>query len=63
MKDLAFLMITLGLIMVAMMAAQSTYRGQEAEKNRQWNRDRYQGPYTPPKPKTVSPTPTPSPET
>lgn len=55
MKDLVFLMITLGLIAFGMMAAQNQYRGEEAEKNRQWERARY---YKDP---TQSPSPSPSP--
>lgn len=54
MKDLVFLMIVLGLITFGMMAAQKYYRGEEAEKNRKWERARY---YKEP---TSSPTPSPT---
>lgn len=52
MKDLVFLLLTLGVIMFAMMFAQSQYYSREEEVNRQWKRDRHFP--------TNSPTPTPT---
>jgi hypothetical protein len=64
-KDLAFLMITLGLIMFAMMFAQKQYYSQEADVNQQWEKDRHLKPSTawrmPTATPTVSPTVTPTP--
>jgi hypothetical protein len=56
-KDLVFLLITLGLITFGMMAVQNGYQGEEAEKARQWERkSRGQAIVVSP---SVSPTPTP----
>ena len=54
MKDLVFLLMTLGLITFAMMAAQSRYRSQESETNRHWEQERFHRSSQP------SPSPTPS---
>ena len=56
MKDLIFLLITLGLICAGMMFAQDLYRGEEAEVNREWKRERFPAPQSP-----SSPSPSPSP--
>jgi hypothetical protein len=53
-KDLVFLLITLGFIMLAMMFAQDRYYTQEAETNRQWRQQRHL-------PEPVSPSPSASP--
>jgi hypothetical protein len=58
MKDLAFLLITLGLITFGMFLAQQQYRGEEKKKTETWTRERYQVQVTPSA--SVSPTPTPS---
>lgn len=55
MKDLVFLLITLGLITFAMMAAQSMYRGQETQENQQWQQERYG--------RVATPSPSPKPGT
>ena len=55
MKDLVFLLITLGLIMVAMMFAQDRYYPQEAETTKQWRQERHLPEPTSPSP-SASPT-------
>lgn len=55
MKDLIFLLITLGLIAFAMMAAQGMYRREESQNTRQWEQHRF-GRTSAPAPST---TPTP----
>lgn len=54
MKDLIFLLITLGLICGGMMFAQDLYRGEEAEVNREWKRERFPA-------SQISPSPSPTP--
>lgn len=57
MKDLIFLLITLGLIAFAMMAAQGLYRQERTEETRVWEQRRY-GRTSAPRP-SVTPTPIP----
>ncbi|MCA9775775.1 MAG: hypothetical protein KC800_03630 [Candidatus Eremiobacteraeota bacterium] len=48
MKDLVFLLITLGFIMLAMMFAQDRYYSLESETTRQWEKERHlQAPVSP----------------
>lgn len=54
MKDLAFLMLTLGMVTFITMAAQQTWRSDESEKNRQFREKNPTG-------YVVEATPTPSP--
>lgn len=60
MKDLIFLLLTLGFITFAMIAAQGTYRGQEAEKAKEWERQRLSGKGAPTTRATPTPTPAPN---
>lgn len=55
MKDLAVMMITLGLIMFAMMFAQQRYYSQEAEVNQKWQQERHFRPATPSPTPSVTP--------
>lgn len=61
MKDLIFLLVTLGLITFAMVFAQQRQRAEEAEKTRQWEQQRLNKPGSSRRPSYPPPYATPSP--